>query len=156
LLSIAANDPLPLCGFNLSLGLGELTMTLRIETTMNNPGRPDKRFLVAAMLFGIVATAVGIHWLSAGEILIRNGPSHARSIPVQSATEPVAGRIQKADLLYYPVCVTWTAVGTSAITFSLLAFFTARVFYAKLAAYSFAALLPLAFATVAAAIWLGS
>src|SRR4051794_19665017 len=130
-------------------------MTLRIEVTTNNPGRPDKRFLVAAMLLGIVATAVGIHWLAAGEIVIRDGPSHSRSVPVQSAPQPVAGRIQKADLLYYPVCVTWIAVGISAITFSLLAFFTPRVLYAKLAAYSFAALLPLAFATVAAAIWLG-
>lgn len=42
------------------------------------------------------------------------------------------------------------------ITNSIMAFFTARVLYAKLSAYSLAAILPLGFSTVAAAIWLGS
>ena len=117
--------------------------------------RPDKRFLIAALIFGIAATGAGVQWLSAGEIVIRGGRPRSRSVSVQPSSQEVAGRIQRGDLLYYPLCSAWITLGTSMITNSIMAFFTARVLYAKLSAYSLAAVLPLGFTTVAAAIWSG-
>ena len=118
--------------------------------------RPNKLFLMVALIFGVVVTAAGTRWLAVGEIAIREGDSSSRSVAAQPVSQKVAGRIVSTDLLYYPTCAAWIGLGASLVVLSTTAFFTARVLYAKLTAYALASVLPLGFGTVAAAIWWGT
>jgi hypothetical protein len=123
--------------------------------------KPGKGFLIAVLVFGLAGTAAGVRWLAKGEIVIREGRSRTgvggRGTP--SATPQgggrVAGHIRSDHALYYPLCVTWVGLGVSMITFAALSFFSSNGLYPRLAAYSLAAVLPLGFGTLAAALWAG-
>ena len=118
-------------------------------------GRPDWRFLLFVFVFGLAMTAGGVHWLTSGQIEIRSGASRSRQVMPQSEPGAVAGRITSANLLYYPLCTSWVGLGTAMIVLPLLAFFSRREIFARLAAYCCAALLLLAAVTVGAALWSG-
>jgi hypothetical protein len=120
--------------------------------------RPDKRFLIAVLIFGIVSTAAGIRWLASGSIEIGQGQGYSGRAPIAAqpqANKPVAGRIDSGDLLFYPLCATWIALGSSMTLLSVCAFFSVHEMYARLAAYTCALILPLGFATVGVALWHG-
>jgi hypothetical protein len=123
-------------------------------------GQPDKRFLIFVLVFGIVGTAAGVRWLSGGSITIREGATRVGvggppPRPVPQGDARVAGSIESDDLLYYPLCVTWIALGGSMVILSGLAFFLSKTLYFKLAAFSCLAFLLLGFGTLAAALWSG-
>lgn len=113
----------------------------------------DKRvLLIAALVFGLAATAASAQWLSSGEIVIRQGTSQG----VQPTTQgPVAGRIQSDHALFYPVCAAWGLLGLAMLVLTPLAYFRNDEFLMKLSAYTCAAILPLGFATVLVA-WLAA
>jgi hypothetical protein len=67
----------------------------------------------------------------------------------------VAGTIAADRALFYPLCITWIALGLSMIALATLSFFTFNETWLKLSAYSCLAILLLAFTTVAAALWSG-
>jgi hypothetical protein len=122
--------------------------------------QPDKRFLIVVLVFGVVGTLAGVRWLSSGSIVIREGKTQvgvaagARP-PAARGNSPVAGIIQREDLLYYPLCIAWIGLGTSMITLPALWLCCRNEVYARLSAYSCLAILLLGFATVAAALWSG-
>jgi hypothetical protein len=111
----------------------------------------DKRMLlIAALVFGLVATAVSVRWLNTGEIVIRRGTRQE----VQATTVgPVVGRIKSDHAMFYPVCAAWGLLGVSMLVLTPVAYFRNDEFLMKLSAYTCAAILPLGFATVAVA-WL--
>lgn len=111
----------------------------------------EKRVLVlAAILFGLVATAVSVRWLKNGEIVIRRQTSHNYQT---TSLGPVVGKISSHDALFYPVCAAWGLLGVSLIVLSPLAYFRNDEFLMKILAYTCAAILPLGFAMVLLA-WL--
>jgi hypothetical protein len=57
--------------------------------------------------------------------------------------------------LFYPVCAAWGLLGVSLLVLTPLAYFRNDELLMKILAYTCAALLPLGFATVAAA-WLAA
>ena len=117
-------------------------------------GRPDWRILLFMCLFGLGMTAGGYQWLSSGKIEIRAGQSSRR----QTASQPpgdVEGRIDSADWLYYPLCVSWVGLAAAIVVLPIIAFFTQQHFYARLATFCCVALLLLACVTVGAALWSG-
>ena len=116
--------------------------------------RPDKRFLIFVLIFGIVGTAAGIRWLASGSIEIRQG-SPNRIVTSAASEKPAVGKIVRGDVLYYPLCLAWIGLGSAMIALPALAFFTSRELYARLAAYCCVGILLLGFATVAAALWSG-
>jgi hypothetical protein len=126
-------------------------------------GRPDWRFLLFVFVFGLATTGGGVHWLTSGQIEIRSAKSRSRQVaqPADKNTAPqsepgaVAGRITSQNLLYYPLCAACVGLGTAMIVLPLLAFFRGQELYARLAAYSCAALLLLTAVTVGAALWSG-
>jgi hypothetical protein len=120
----------------------------------------DKRFLIVVLVFGIAGACAGFHWLSSGNIAIRQGGARigvggALPRPAPQRSAPVAGSIGVNGVLYYPLCVTWIALGVSMVALSVLAFFSSNDLLLKLSAFSCLAFLLLAFATVAVAIWAG-
>jgi len=129
--------------------------------------RADKRWVILAVfVFGIVGVCAGFHWLSTGEIVIRQGESHSGRAsysgrraavprPASRPDAPVAGSIASGNVLFYPLCVLWIGLGVSMVALSALCAFSSKVLYFILAAFSCLALLLLAFGTVGAAIWLG-
>ena len=118
-------------------------------------GRPDWRFLLFVFVFGLAMTAGGVYWLKSGQIEIRAAKSRSRALLPQSEPGVVAGRITSHNLLYYPLCTSWVGLGTAMIVLPLLAFFSRREIFARLAAYCCAALLLLTAVTVGAALWPG-
>jgi hypothetical protein len=106
----------------------------------------DKRFLIiAALVFGLVTTAVSVRWLNTGEIVIRRDNERG----------PVVGRITSDHAMFYPVCAAWVLYGVSMLVLPPLAYFRRDEFLMKLTAYTLAAILPLGFATVLVA-WLAA
>jgi hypothetical protein len=122
-------------------------------------GPPDKRFLIAVLVFGIVGTGAGFNWLSVGRIVIRQGSTRVGVGPLPRPNPQekgwVAGVIEGDDLLYYPLCLAWVALGVSMVTLTALGYFSANELFLKLAAYSCVGVLLLGFGTVAAALWSG-
>src|SRR4051794_31627713 len=91
--------------------------------------QPDRRFLIAVLVFGIVGTAAGIRWLSSGSIVIRGGGARigvGGGLPhhVPHGNARVAGTIRGDQVLYYPLCGAWIALGTSMVTLAALASFS--------------------------------
>jgi hypothetical protein len=122
--------------------------------------QPDKRFLIVVLIFGIVGACAGSYWLSSGSIVIRQGGSRSGvggklPPPRPQSGARVAGNIGANDALYYPLCVLWVGLGVAMVALSALSFLSSNVLYLKLSAYSCLAILLLAGATVAAAIWSG-
>jgi|GEM_PF-6556942 len=123
--------------------------------------RSDKLWLIIAVfVFGILGASAGVHWLSTGNIVIRQGESYSGRRagvprPAPRPDAPVAGSIASDNVLYYPLCVTWIGLGVSMVALSALSVFSTNVLYRILSACSCLAFLLLAFGTVAAAIWLG-
>lgn len=123
--------------------------------------RADKRWVILAVfVFGILGVCAGFHWLSTGEIVIRQGESYsgrraAAPPPASRPDAPVAGSIASGNLLFYPLCALWIGLGLSMVALSALCAFSSKALYFILSAFSCLALLLLAFGTVAAAIWLG-
>ena len=123
--------------------------------------QPDKRLLIIVVLvFGIVATAASTRWLSTGAIVIRKGTTRvgvgqSPPRPGPQPNAPAAGRIAADHALYYPLCITWIALGLSMVALPTLWFFTSNERWLKLSAYSCLAILLLAFTTVAVALWSG-
>jgi hypothetical protein len=115
---------------------------------MNEP--VDKRFLLVTLLFGILAGGVCASWLNEGQIAIRYGRAHGQPAPRNPG--PPAGLITKDQLLFYPVCTAWGALGLTMVVSSGLAFLHNSHTWAKTGAYCCAILLLLTFLTVAVAI----
>jgi hypothetical protein len=119
--------------------------------------QPDKLFLIVVFVFGVSGAAAGVNWLSSGSIVIRQGGSRIGvggpgPRPVPQPNAPVAGTIGADHALYYPLCVTWVALGVSMIGLAALSFFVPRLLFFKLSAYSCLAVLLLAAATVVTAL----
>ena len=138
-------------------------MSLRASVSFEPAPRASRSgklwLIIAAFVFGIGGASAGFHWLSTGNIVIRQGEYSGRRAgvpqPAPRPDAPVAGSIGAGNVLYYPLCVTWIALGVSMVAVSALCVFSAKVLYLKLTAFSCLAILLLAFGTVAAAIWLG-
>src|SRR5262245_5106817 len=116
--------------------------------------------LIAAFAFGILGAGAGFHWLSTGQIVIRQGETYSGRHagvprPAPQPDAPVAGSIGSGNLLFYPLCATWIGLGLSMVALSALCLFRSHVLYFQLTALSCLAILLLTFGTVAAAIWLG-
>jgi hypothetical protein len=106
----------------------------------------DKRMLlIAALVFGLVITAVSVRWLTIGEIVIRRDNEQGR----------VVGTIKSDHALFYPVCAVWGLLGLLLLVLTPVAYFRHDEFLMKISAYCCAALLPLGLATVLVA-WLAT
>ncbi|MBX3432587.1 MAG: hypothetical protein KF847_04635 [Pirellulales bacterium] len=105
----------------------------------------DKRLLIGLLVLGVAYAVTGLHWLSAGNIVIRKAPSDG----------PVVGAIGANSVLYYPLCGIWIGLGVSMVALSILSFFSSNALYLKLSSFSFLAILLLGLGTLAAAIWAG-
>src|SRR5688572_24892882 len=103
---------------------------------MNN--QPDKLFLIGVLAFGLAGSAAAARWLSTGEIVIGEATTRvgARAPGPAPRGGPVTGRIERSDLLFYPLCLTWLGLGISMTALSVLAFFTSKVLFLRLSAYS--------------------
>lgn len=129
--------------------------------------RADKRWVILAVfVFGILGACAGFHWLSTGEIVIRQGESYSGRAssngrraavprPASRPDAPVAGSIGAGNVFFYPLCALWIGLGVSMVTLSALCAFSSKVLYFILSALACLALLLLAFGTAGAAIWLG-
>jgi len=137
-------------------------MSLRVSfEPAPKASRADKRWVILAVfVFGILGVCAGFHWLSTGQIVIRQGESYsgrraAVPRPAPRPDAPVAGSIASGNVLFYPLCVTWIGLGVSMVALSALCALNSIVLHFRLLACSCLAFLLLAFGTVAAAIWLG-
>lgn len=125
------------------------------------PSQSEKRWLIVVVLvFGGLGAAAGFHWLSSGSIVIREGETRVGvggrlPPPVPRPNARAAGTITADDALYYPLCVTWIALGITMLTLVALAVVTANELFLRLSAYCCVVYLLLAFGTVAAALWSG-
>jgi hypothetical protein len=124
--------------------------------------QPDQRFLIVVLVFGIAATAAGGYWLKSGSIEIRTKRTRVgvgSSGPTPPATRqhkgPVMGRIEAADLAFYPLCLTWLVLGLSMIVLPVAAYVSRNLLFFRLAAFTCAAILLLGLTTVALAAWYG-
>ncbi len=128
--------------------------------------RSDKFWLVIVVfVFGLLGTSAGFHWVSTGNIVIRQGESYsgpragasrvAAPRPAPRPDAPVAGSISSGNVLFYPLCAAWIGLGAAMVALSALSVLSSKVLYRVLPALSCLAFLLLGFATVAAAIWLG-
>jgi hypothetical protein len=121
----------------------------------------DKRlFVLVVLVFGIGGAAAGIRWLAAGNIVIRQGASRmgaggAQPRPAPQRNAPVAGSIEADNVLYYPLCGMWVGLGVAMVALAVLSYFGSNEWYLRLSSYSCLAILLLAGATVAAALWSG-
>ncbi len=116
--------------------------------------------VIAVFVFGIAGASAGLHWLSTGNIVIRQGESYSGRRagvprPAPRPDAPEAGSIGAGNILYYPLCFTWMGLGATMVALSALSVFSSNFLYPRLSALSCLAFLLLAFGTVAAAIWLG-
>jgi hypothetical protein len=146
-------------------GHAQITKPMSLRVTFEpepRASRSNKLWLIIAVFaFGIMGASAGLHWLSTGDIVIRQGESYSGRRagvprPAPRPDAPVAGSIGTGNVLFYPLCATWIGLGVSMVALSALCVFSSKVLYFKLAALSCLAVLLLAFGTVAAAIWLGS
>ncbi len=120
----------------------------------------QKRWLIVVTLaFGLAGSAAAIRWLSTGEIVIRKGATRVGArAPASTRPQPqgpVAGRIERSDLPFYPLCLSWLGLGLSMMALPVLAFFTSNEMFLRLSAYSCVAVLILGFLTVGTAILWG-
>ena len=143
-------------------------MSLRVSfEPAPKASRSDKRWVIIAVLvFGVLGVCAGFHWLSSGEIVIRQGESYSGPAshsgrraavpqPASRSDAPVAGSIAANNLLFYPLCALWIGLGASMVALSALCALSSKALYFILSAFSCLAFLLLAFGTVAAAIWFG-
>ena len=133
-------------------------MGFKFEFSRNDT-KPDHRFLFVILLFGILGTGAGIHWLSSGSIVIRGGNTRvgrAAAAPQQTHAEgPAAGKIESSDLAYYPLCAAWISLGITMLVLSTVAIFSTNLIFTRLSAWTAPAILALAFTTVGVALWYG-
>ena len=111
--------------------------------------KPDKRFLIVVLVFGLAASGASAHWLNSGEIAIRSGA--AEGAPQHGGR--IVGQIAGDRVLFYPICIAWALLGVTMIALSGLAFVRNETVLMKLSAYACAALLLLVMTTSLAA-WL--
>jgi hypothetical protein len=136
----------------------ERFMAFRFEFSRNET-KPDHRFLFVILLFGLLGAGAGIHWLTSGSIVIRQGKTRAgratAAAPQPAHNAPAAGKIEPGDLAYYPLCAAWISLGTTMLVLSTVAIFSTNLIFTRLAAWTAPAILALAFTTVGLALWYG-
>jgi hypothetical protein len=111
----------------------------------------DRRYLFVVLAFGAAAIWGGIHWLREGEITIRQGNRNQQAV-APSSEGKVAGRIPGEHVLFYPFCAAWIGLGITMVTLTIAAFIRRQERLDRLSFWSLAAVLPLGFLTVLAAI----
>jgi hypothetical protein len=109
---------------------------------------PDKRFLIAVLIFGIVAASVSATWLKIGKVTPNHRPSPGYS--------RVADEIPRGHVLYYFVTIAWGLLGNVMIVLSGLAHLSNDERALKACAWCCVAILVLGFLTAAATRLAGS